>query len=157
KERERLFNLPRSSWADYDRRLISNGGGIYSRSAKSVTLTPEVKKVLEVEANALTPSDLIRALLKAPVDLLYNGGIGTYVKASHETQAQVGDRTNDAIRVNGEELRCKVVTEGGNLGLTTKGGGGREGGRARRESRPDSTGSDRIRAQRRQNQYRCNR
>ena len=121
KERERLFNLPRSSWADYDCRLISNGGGIYSRSAKSVTLTPEVKKVLEVEANALTPSDLIRALLKAPVDLLYNGGIGTYVKAINQTHTDVGDRANDAIRVNGGELRCKVVAEGGNLGLTQLG------------------------------------
>jgi glutamate dehydrogenase len=120
-ERERLFNLPRSSWNDYDVRLISKGGGIYPRSAKSIALSPEVKAALNITATSLTPSDLIRALLKAPVDLLYNGGIGTYVKASHETQAQVGDRTNDAIRVNGEELRCKVVTEGGNLGLTQQG------------------------------------
>ncbi len=121
KERERLFNLPRSSWADYDRKLISKGGGIYPRSAKSVTLTPEVKKVLEVEADALTPTDLIRALLKAPVDLLYNGGIGTYVKATSQSSTDVGDRANDAIRVNGAELRCKVVAEGGNLGLTQLG------------------------------------
>ncbi len=121
KERERLFNLPRSSWADYDAKLISKGGGIYPRSAKSVTLTPEVKKVLGVDADSLTPTDLIRALLKAPVDLLYNGGIGTYVKATNQTHTDVGDRANDAIRVNGGELRCKVVAEGGNLGLTQLG------------------------------------
>jgi glutamate dehydrogenase len=121
RERERLFNLPRSSWADYNRNLMSNGGGIYARSAKSVSLTPEVKKVLNIEADALTPADLIRALLIAPVDLLYNGGIGTYVKATHQTHADVGDRANDAIRVNGAELRCKVVGEGGNLGLTQLG------------------------------------
>jgi glutamate dehydrogenase len=120
-ERERLFNLPRSTWADYDRKLISKGGGIYPRSAKSVTLTPEVKNVLGVDANSLTPSDLIRALLKAPVDLLYNGGIGTYVKATNQTHTDAGDRANDAIRVNGVDLRCKVVAEGGNLGLTQLG------------------------------------
>jgi glutamate dehydrogenase len=121
KERERLFNLPRSSWADYDRVLISKGGGIYPRSAKSVLLTPEVRKVLGVEANSLTPTDLIRAILKAPVDLLYNGGIGTYVKATLQTHIDAGDRANDVIRVNGAELRCKVVAEGGNLGLTQLG------------------------------------
>ncbi len=120
-ERERLFNLPRSSWADYDLKLISTGGGIYSRSAKSVRLAPEVKQVLGIDANTLTPTDLIRALLKAPVDLLYNGGIGTYVKATNQTHTEVGDRANDAIRVNGGELRCKVVAEGGNLGLTQLG------------------------------------
>jgi glutamate dehydrogenase len=121
KERERLFNLSRSSWADYDAKLISKGGGIYPRSAKSVPLTPEVKQVLGVDANSLTPTDLIRALLKAPVDLLYNGGIGTYVKATAQTHADVGDRANDAIRINGKELRCKVVAEGGNLGFTQLG------------------------------------
>jgi glutamate dehydrogenase len=121
KERERLFNLPRSSWADYDRRQISKGGGIYPRSAKSVPLTDEVRKILEVDADALTPADLIRAILKAPVDLLYNGGIGTYVKATRQTHADVGDKANDAIRLNGAELRCKVVAEGGNLGLTQLG------------------------------------
>jgi len=121
RERERLFHLPRSSWADYDHSLISNGGGIYARSAKSVSLTPEVKKILNIEADALTPADLIRALLLAPVDLLYNGGIGTYVKAKHQTHVEVGDRANDAIRVNGAELRCRVVAEGGNLGLTQLG------------------------------------
>ena len=121
KERERLFNLPHSSWADYDPKLISTGGGVYPRGAKSVALAPEVKKALGVNADSLTPTDLIRALLKAPVDLLYNGGIGTYVKATHQTHAEVGDRANDAIRINGKELRCKVVAEGGNLGLTQLG------------------------------------
>jgi glutamate dehydrogenase len=121
RERERLFHLPRSSWADYNRDLISRGGGIHARSAKSVSLTPELKKVLNVEADALTPADLIRAVLMAPVDLLYNGGIGTYVKATHQTHADVGDRANDTIRVNGADLRCRVVAEGGNLGLTQLG------------------------------------
>ena len=121
RERERLFNLPRSSWAEYDGKLISKGGGVYPRSAKSVPLTPEVKQLLGVENNSLAPTDLIRALLKAPVDLLYNGGIGTYVKATSQAHADAGDRANDAIRVNGRELRCKVVAEGGNLGLTQLG------------------------------------
>jgi glutamate dehydrogenase len=121
KERERLFNLPRSSWADYDVALLSKGGGIYSRCAKAVTLTPEVKKLLNVDIPSLTPADLIRTLLKAPVDLLYNGGVGTYVKATSETNVEVGDRANDVIRLNGKDLRCKVVGEGGNLGFTQLG------------------------------------
>jgi glutamate dehydrogenase len=121
KERERLFNLPRSSWADYDVALLSKGGGIYSRCAKAVPLTPEVKKVLDVDVPSLTPADLIRTLLKAPVDLLYSGGVGTYVKATSETNVEVGDRANDAIRLNGKDLRCKVVAEGGNLGFTQPG------------------------------------
>jgi glutamate dehydrogenase len=121
KERERLFNLPGSSWADYDVALLSNGGGIFSRCAKAVPLTPEVKKVLDVDVPSLTPADLIRTLLKAPVDLLYNGGVGTYVKATSETNVEVGDRANDVIRVNGKDLRCKVVAEGGNLGFTQLG------------------------------------
>ena len=121
KERERLFNLPRSSWADYDVKLLSKGGGIYSRSAKTVPLTPEVQEALDVDVPSLTPADLIRALLKAPVDLLYSGGIGTYVKATSETNGEVGDRANDAIRLNGKDLRCKVVAEGGNLGFTQLG------------------------------------
>jgi glutamate dehydrogenase len=120
-ERERLFNLPSSSWADYDVKLLSKGGGVYSRSAKTVLLTPEVKKALNVDVPSLTPADLIRALLKAPVDLLYNGGIGIYVKATTESNVEVGDRVNDAIRLNGKELRCKVVAEGGNLGFTQLG------------------------------------
>ncbi len=121
KERERLFNLPRSSWADYNSKLISKGGGVYPRSAKSISLTPEVKKVLGVAVNLLSPTDLIRAMLKAPVDLLYNGGIGTYVKASQEAHAEASDRANDAIRVNGKDLRCSVAVEGGNLGFTQLG------------------------------------
>ena len=120
-ERERIFRLPRSSWADFDTKLISTGGGIYPRSAKSIALTPEVKRVLAISADAMTPTELVNAILKAPVDLLYNGGIGTYVKASTETHADAGDRANDALRVNGRELRCKVVAEGGNLGCTQLG------------------------------------
>lgn len=120
-ERIRLFSLPVSSWEDYNPKLISKGGGVFKRSAKSITLTPQIKNILAIEGDSLTPNDLIRAILKAPVDLLYNGGIGTYVKASTETNADVGDRTNDFCRVNGNELRCKVVGEGGNLGFTQLG------------------------------------
>ena len=121
KERARLFALPRSSWADYDAKLISKGGGIFPRSAKSIPLSPEVKKVLGAQAGALSPTELISAILRAPVDLLYNGGIGTYVKSADESHADAGDRTNDALRVNGGELRCKAVAEGGNLGFTQRG------------------------------------
>ncbi len=120
-ERERLFELARSSWADYDEKLISKGGGVWPRSAKSVPLSPEVRAVLGIAAETLAPGELLNAILKAPVDLLYNGGIGTYVKSSKETHADVGDRANDAIRVDAGELRCKVVVEGGNLGLTQLG------------------------------------
>jgi glutamate dehydrogenase len=120
-ERERLFKLPRSSWADYDASLISEGGGVWSRSEKSVPLSPQARAVLGVEAERLTPTELLSAILKAPVDLLYNGGIGTYVKASSEAHADVGDRANDGLRINGLELRCKVVAEGGNLGFTQRG------------------------------------
>ncbi|MBA3661295.1 MAG: NAD-glutamate dehydrogenase [Gammaproteobacteria bacterium] len=121
RERERLFNLPISSWEDYNPKLISKGGGVFKRTVKSITLTPQIKRVLDIQENSLAPTDLIRAILKAPVDLLYNGGIGTYVKASTETQAEVGDRTNDYCRINGNELRCRVVGEGGNLGFTQLG------------------------------------
>src|SRR5215210_3414327 len=120
-ERERLFKLPRSSWSDYDESLISEGGGVYARTAKSIPLSPEARDLLGVEEETLTPNEVIRALLKARVDLLFNGGIGTYVKASYETHADVGDRTNDAVRVDGAELGCRVVGEGGNLGLTQRG------------------------------------
>ncbi|MEW6636967.1 MAG: NAD-glutamate dehydrogenase, partial [Actinomycetota bacterium] len=120
-ERRRLFEMPRSTWADYDEGLISEGGGVYPRTAKSVPLSPQAKELLGVEADTLTPNEVIRALLKAPVDLLFNGGIGTYVKASGETNAEVGDRANDALRVDGRELRCRVVGEGGNLGFTQRG------------------------------------
>ena len=122
-ERERMFKLPRSSWEDYDKSLISAGGGVYPRSLKSIPVTPEVRVMLGLkpEVTQMAPSDLLSAILKAPVDLLWNGGIGTYVKASTETHADVGDRANNALRVNGAELRCKVVGEGGNLGFTQKG------------------------------------
>ena len=120
-ERERLFKLPRSSWDDYDKSLISPGGGVFARSAKSITLSPEARAVLGIEAEELTPVEVLRAILQAPVDLLYNGGIGTYVKASFESHAQVGDKAGDAYRVNGAELRCKVLGEGGNLGCTQNG------------------------------------
>jgi len=120
-ERERLFKLPRSSWADYDPGLISEGGGVWARSEKSVPLSPQAREALGIDAERLTPTELLSAILKAPVDLLYNGGIGTYVKASTETHAAVGDRANDALRVDGRELRCKVVGEGGNLGFTQRG------------------------------------
>ncbi|HEY7182351.1 MAG TPA: NAD-glutamate dehydrogenase, partial [Blastocatellia bacterium] len=120
-ERERLFHLPRSSWADYDANLISAGGGVYPRTAKSIPISPEARRALGLEAEEMTPNELIIAILKAPVDLLYNGGIGTYVKSSRERNAEVGDRANDAVRVNGADLRCKVVAEGGNLGFTQLG------------------------------------
>lgn len=120
-ERLRLFNLPRSDWEDYNPALISKGGGVFKRSLKSITLTPEMKEVLAIEDDSLTPTELIRAILKAPADLLFNGGIGTYVKSSSQSNADVGDRANDYTRVNGGELRCKVVAEGGNLGFTQLG------------------------------------
>jgi glutamate dehydrogenase len=120
-ERRRLFELPRSSWADYDQSLISAGGGIYPRTAKSIPLSAEVRQRLAIEAEALPPNELIRALLKAPIDLLWNGGIGTYVKASDESHSDAADRANDAVRVDASELRCRVVAEGGNLGFTQSG------------------------------------
>jgi len=117
-ERKRLFALPRSTWEDYNSELISKGGGIFSRSAKSISLTPEIQKRFDIKANSLTPNALISELLKAPVDLLWNGGIGTYIKARSETHADVGDKTNDVLRVDANELRCRVVGEGGNLGIS---------------------------------------
>jgi glutamate dehydrogenase len=120
-ERKRLFDLPRSSWTDYDLTLISPGGGVYERAAKSIPISDQVKRALGIDADQLAPTDLIREILRAPVDLLWNGGIGTYVKSSAESHAEVGDKANDAVRVNGAELRCRVVGEGGNLGLTQQG------------------------------------
>lgn len=117
-ERQRLFALPTSSWDDYDKQLISEGGGVYKRTAKLIQLSNEVKNALNIESNELTPDQLICAILKAPVDVLYNGGIGTYVKATNETSENVGDKTNEFCRVNGAELRCRLVCEGGNLGFT---------------------------------------
>ncbi|MEU0336904.1 NAD-glutamate dehydrogenase [Streptomyces sp. NPDC006193] len=122
-ERRRLFELPRSSWADYNTELLSAGGGIFPRSAKSIPLNGHIRQALGIEEkiSKMTPADLMKAILKAPVDLLWNGGIGTYVKASSESNADVGDKANDAIRVDGADLRVKVVGEGGNLGLTQLG------------------------------------
>ncbi|THD57904.1 NAD-glutamate dehydrogenase [Phenylobacterium sp.] len=120
-ERSRMFGLPRSSWQDYDKKLISRGGGIFSRSLKSIPLSPQVKAMLEVKADALAPTELITAILKSQAELLYLGGIGTYVKAEREANADVGDKANDAVRINGRELRVKVVGEGANLGLTQAG------------------------------------
>ncbi len=120
-ERERLFKLPRSSWADYEASLISAGGGVWARSEKSIPISPQAQAVLGITADRLPPNELLSAILKAPVDLLYNGGIGTYIKSSGEVHADVGDRANDALRINGSELRCKVVGEGGNLGCTQRG------------------------------------
>jgi glutamate dehydrogenase len=120
-ERQRLFDLPGSSWADYNRSLISAGGGVWPRTAKSIPISAEMATALGMTATAVTPSDLMRAILSAPVDLLWNGGIGTYVKAHSESHADVGDRANDAIRVDGRDLRCQVVGEGGNLGFTQLG------------------------------------
>lgn len=122
-ERRRLFDLPRSSWDDYDRSLLSEGGGVYSREHKSIPVSPQVRAALGLDDDVteLAPPALIRAVLRAPVDLLYNGGIGTYIKAESEADADVGDRANDAVRVNANQLRAKVVGEGGNLGVTPRG------------------------------------
>ena len=120
-ERQRIFELPRSSWQDYEKGLISKGGGIFPRSAKSVPLSAEMQRLLETGAATMTPAELMSAILKTPADLLWFGGIGTYVRASTETDEQVGDRANDAIRITGSELRVKVVGEGANLGLTQRG------------------------------------
>ncbi|MFF4033911.1 NAD-glutamate dehydrogenase [Streptomyces sviceus] len=122
-ERRRIFDLPRSSWADYDTELISAGGGVFPRTAKSIPVNAHVREALGIEdkVTKMTPADLMKAILKAPVDLLWNGGIGTYVKASTETHADVGDKANDPIRVDGADLRVRVVGEGGNLGLTQLG------------------------------------
>ena len=119
-ERERLFKLPRSSWQDYDKTLISKGGGVFPRASKSIALSAEAQALLGLGAS-VTPQELMKAILKAPVDLLFFGGIGTYVRSSHESDADAGDRANDAIRVTGAELRCKVIGEGANLGMTQRG------------------------------------
>ncbi len=120
-ERQRLFNLPRSGWDDYDPGLISKGGGVFDRLAKSINLTPEIKELTGLDVDCIEPNELIRALLKLDCDLIWNGGIGTYVKASTERNSEVGDRGNYSLRVNGNELRCRVVGEGGNLGFTQLG------------------------------------
>ncbi|HUQ21998.1 MAG TPA: NAD-glutamate dehydrogenase [Gaiellaceae bacterium] len=144
RERERLFALPGSSWADYDPGLISAGGGVFPREAKSIALSSEARAALGIEAESLTPSELIHALLCAPVDLLWNGGIGTYVKGREERHAEVGDRANDAVRVDAEELRCRVVGEGGNLGFTQRArvAYARNGGRIYMDAIDNSAGVD---------------
>ncbi len=145
-ERMRLFELPRSSWADYDPTVISAGGGVWPRTAKSVPISAQMRAALGLAADvtALSPSELIRAILLAPADLLWNGGIGTYIKASTELNSQVGDKANDAVRVNGDELRVKVVGEGGNLGVTQLGRieFARRGGRINTDAIDNSAGVD---------------
>ncbi|MFF0550699.1 NAD-glutamate dehydrogenase [Streptomyces sp. NPDC004311] len=150
-ERRRLFELPRSSWADYDTSLISAGGGIHPRSAKSVPVNAQIREALGIDAGVtkMTPADLMQAILRSPVDLVWNGGIGTYVKATAETHADVGDKANDAIRVNGSEVRARVIGEGGNLGLTQLGriefarsGAGGDGGKVNTDAIDNSAGVD---------------
>ena len=122
-ERQRLYDLPRSSWDDYDRDLISAGGGVFARTAKSVALTPEMRIALGLPENmeSATPDELIRAVLSAPVDLLWNGGIGTYIRSSSESDLEIGDRSNDNVRIDATALRCRVIAEGGNLGVSQRG------------------------------------
>ena len=144
KERKRLFELPRSSWTDYEAKLISKGGGIFERASKSIALTPEVKEMLGVEEDELNGQDLIRAILKMPVQLLWNGGIGTYVRATTETDADAGDSSNDAVRITAPELRAEVVGEGGNQGFTQLGRieYARLGGRINTDAIDNSAGVD---------------
>lgn len=118
RERKRLFNLPRSSWSDYDSSIISKGGGVFNRSAKVIKLSPEIKHILNTKKDSMVPNELIRAMLKASVDLIWNGGIGTFVKSTQESHADAGDRTNDGIRIDATELNARIIAEGGNLGLT---------------------------------------
>lgn len=120
-ERNRLFNTPRTTWQDYDKGLISEGGGVFSRAAKTITLTPQIKEMLDIEADTVDPVTLMQAILKARAELLYFGGIGTYIKGAGETNAQVGDKANDAIRINGGDVRAQVIGEGANLGMTQLG------------------------------------
>ncbi|WP_019435196.1 NAD-glutamate dehydrogenase [Streptomyces sp. AA0539] len=145
-ERQRLFDLPRSSWADYNTELLSKGGGIHARSAKSIAITPQVRAALGISPGivSMTPAELMKAILKAPVDLLWNGGIGTYVKSSAETHADVGDKANDAIRIDGRDVRARVIGEGGNLGLTQRGRieYAQSGGRCNTDAIDNSAGVD---------------
>ncbi|HEX8471891.1 MAG TPA: NAD-glutamate dehydrogenase [Brevundimonas sp.] len=148
-ERNRLFQLPRSSWQDYDKAKISEGGGVFSRGAKSIQLTPQIKAALDIAEDTIDPVSLMRAILKAPAELLYLGGIGTYVKAATETDAQVGDKGTDALRIDAGELRVKVVGEGANLGFTQAGriefariGAGGSGGRINTDAIDNSAGVD---------------
>src|ERR1700732_2885493 len=120
-ERQRLFRLPDSSWEDYDPALISAGGGVFERRAKSIPISPEMKRAFDIQEDRLNPAELIRRLLMAPVDLLWFGGIGTFVKAPDESHSQVGDRANDALRIDGDKVRATVVGEGANLAVTQRG------------------------------------
>ncbi|MFB2567150.1 NAD-glutamate dehydrogenase [Rhizobium sp. IMFF44] len=141
-ERQRLFDLPRSSWQDFDKSVLSKGAMIISRSAKSVTLTPEAAAAIGIETSVATPFEIMTAILKAPVDLLWFGGIGTYVKAPSETDSEVGDRANDPIRITAEEVRARVIGEGANLGVTQKGriAYGLKGGRCNSDAIDNSAG-----------------
>ena len=143
-ERERLFNLPRSTWLDYDVKILSKGARIFDRKAKDLELTQEIKDLLKLNVDTIKPDELIRVLLMAEVDLLWNGGIGTYVKASFETNEQVGDKANDNLRCNGADLRCKIIGEGGNLGFTQYGRieYARNGGRINTDAIDNSAGVD---------------
>ncbi|HWU79953.1 MAG TPA: NAD-glutamate dehydrogenase domain-containing protein, partial [Caulobacter sp.] len=148
-ERDRMFKLPRSSWDDYDKSLISKGGGVFARSLKTIPLSAEVRALFEIKAETVTPAELLTAILKSKAELLYLGGIGTYVKARSESHAEAGDKANDAIRVNGADLRVKVVGEGANLGLTQAGriefaqmGAGGAGGRLNTDAIDNSAGVD---------------
>ena len=143
-ERKRLFELPRSSWTDYNTKLMSKGGAIYERSAKSISLSKEAQKALGTSKSKLTPEELIRVILKSPAQLLWNGGIGTYVKSETESHDEVGDRANNAVRINASELRCNIVGEGGNLGLTQMGRieYARNGGRINTDAIDNSAGVD---------------
>jgi len=143
-ERKRLFDLPRSSWADYDKALISKGGGIFARTLKEIVLTPEIKALFGFTVDKLSPGELIKALLKAEVDLLFFGGIGTFIKAASQTNLEAGDRANDAVRVNGADIRAKVIGEGANLGATQLGRieYARAGGRINTDAIDNSAGVD---------------
>ena len=143
-ERKRLFDTPRTGWGDYDRKLLSKGGAIFERRAKMLTLSPEIRKRFGIDKERVTPNELMRGLLGAEVDLMWFGGIGTYVKSTHESHADAGDRSTDAIRVNGSELRCRVIGEGANLGVTQLGRieYGLAGGRLNTDSIDNSAGVD---------------
>ncbi len=143
-ERKRMFDLPRSSWADYDKKLISKGGGIFERSAKSIALTPEIKALASLKEDAVTPDALIKALLTAEVDLLWFGGIGAYIKASTQSHADVGDKANDILRVDAKDVKAKVIAEGANLGVTQAGRieFARSGGRINTDAIDNSAGVD---------------
>ncbi|RME96767.1 MAG: NAD-glutamate dehydrogenase, partial [Alphaproteobacteria bacterium] len=142
KERKRMFGLERSSWQDYDRKLISKGGGVFSRSLKSIELSPQIQELLDLSAKTVTPNELIRAILRCKADLLWFGGIGTYVAAEHETPEQIGDRANDAVRISASELRVSVIGEGANLGITQLGriAFARAGGRINTDAIDNSAG-----------------